>query len=410
MIDPTEGLLLRRFPALSHRNFRLLWFGQIVSLSGSMMQSVAINWEIYARTDSTVMLGLVGLARIIPIVIFSLLGGVIADSYNRRTIMLITQSVAMISATALGIFALFDANTATSLLGLTALTAAAAAFDNPARQSLIPNLVSPQHLTNAVSLNTVMFHTSMIAGPALAGVIIDVIAPGAVYWINAVTFLAVIVALLLMRYDERPNPGRSQINRRAFFDGFRFVRSNKTIWSTMLLDFFATFFASATALLPVFAKDVLKVGARGMGVLYSAEAVGSLVAGAVLSMGRDPRRKGALLLGSVAVYGIATAVYGLSTDYMLSIVLLAVVGAGDSVSTVLRSTIRQKMTPDHLRGRMTSVNMLFFMGGPQLGNLEAGLVAGLIGAPLAVVTGGVATVIIVGLMAWRYPQLRDFER
>jgi MFS family permease len=407
--QPSSRALLHRFPALAHRDFRLLWFGQIVSLAGSQMQSVAISWEIYERTKNPLMLGLVGLARVIPIAIFSLLGGVIADSYNRRRIMLITQSIAMLSASTLGLLSMFDMTSAVAILALTSVTAGAAAFDGPARQSLIPNLVPPEHLTNAVSLNTMMFQTAMIAGPALAGLLIDVARVSAVYWINAGSFLAVIVALLLMRFREPIAGARSTVSRGAFLDGLRFVRSNRTIWSTMLLDFFATFFASATALIPVFAKDVLGVGAKGMGLLYSAEAIGSLVAGMVMSMIPDPRRKGTILLSAVTLYGIATALYGLSTDYVLSLAMLGLVGAGDSVSTVLRSTIRQKATPDHIRGRMTSVNMLFFMGGPQLGNLEAGVVAGLIGAPLAVVTGGVATVIVVAAMTYLYPHLRDFE-
>jgi MFS family permease len=416
LTEPTRGaagthsrFLLRRFPALQHRDYRLLWFGQIVSLSGSQMQNVAIGWEIYERTGRPEMLGLIGLARIVPIVIFSLLGGLVADSYPRRTIMMITQTVAMLAALTLGIISALDMGSAVAILALTAVTAATAAFDNPARQSLVPNLVAPEHLTNAVSLNTMMFHTSMIAGPALAGLLIDAADVSAVYWINAGSFLAVIGALAAMHVRETERPGRSQITRGAFLDGLRFVRSNKTIWSTMLLDFFATFFASATALIPVFAKEVLNVGAKGMGLLYSAEAIGSLAAGIVMSMLPDPRRKGAVLLVSVVIYGVATALYGASTHYVLSLGLLALVGAGDSVSTVLRSTIRQKATPDHIRGRMTSVNMLFFMGGPQLGNLEAGLVAGLIGAPLAVVTGGVATIGVVVVMAWVYPQLRRFE-
>jgi MFS family permease len=403
------NVLLRRFPALSHRDYRLLWLGQIVSLSGSQMQNVAIGWEIYERTGRPEYLGLVGLARVIPIVIFSLLGGVVADSYDRRRIMMITQTVAMLTAATLGILSALEVSSAFIILALTAVTASAAAFDNPARQSLIPNLVPAEHLTNAVGLNTMMFHTAMIAGPALAGLLIDVAAVSSVYWINALSFLTVIGALAAMRTREAQRPGRSQITRGAFLDGLRFVRSNRTIWSTMLLDFFATFFASATALIPVFAKEVLGVGAKGMGLLYSAEAVGSLTAGIVLSMLPDPRRKGEILLASVMLYGVATALYGFSTNYVLSLGMLALVGAGDSVSTVLRSTIRQKATPDHIRGRMTSVNMLFFMGGPQLGNLEAGLVAGLIGAPLAVVSGGVATVAVVAVMAWLYPQLRSFE-
>jgi MFS family permease len=397
-----------RLPALSHRDFRLLWLGQIVSISGSQMQAVAISWHIYQKTNSPEMLGLVGMARVVPIIIFSLFGGATADSFNRKKIMFITQTVMMSGAVMLALATDLGYDTPLFLLAATSLGAAASAFDNPARQSLIPNLVPPEHLTSAISLNTMMFQTSMIVGPALAGFLLKNAGGSSVYWINAMTFVAVIGALLLMRVDERPSPGRAAMNVSSLFEGLRFVRKNELILSTMLLDFFATFFASATALLPIYARDILKVDADGLGFLYSAEAVGSLLAGFGMSMLVDIRRKGHVLLLAVAFYGVATAIYGLSTNFLLSLVLLALVGAGDSVSTVLRSTIRNLVTPDYIRGRMTAVNMVFFMGGPQLGNLEAGLLAGMIGAPMAVVSGGIATVAVVAFTAWRFRGLRQY--
>jgi MFS family permease len=295
------------------------------------------------------------------------------------------------------------------ILSLTALGAAGAAFDNPARQSLIPNLVPSERLANAVSLNTLMFQVGTIVGPALGGVVIAELGVGSVYWLNALTFGAVIVALAMMSFKEDPDRLRSKINAASFFEGLKFVRSNRIILSTMLLDFFATFFASATALLPIFARDILHVGPKGLGMLYAAEAVGAVITGFGMSLVGDPKRKGRVLLISVALYGVATAIYGFSTNYALSLLLLGLVGAGDTVSTVLRSTIRQMATPDHIRGRMTSVNMIFFMGGPQLGNLEAGLLAAAIGAGPSVVVGGVATVAVVALTAWRFPKLRRYE-
>lgn len=295
------------------------------------------------------------------------------------------------------------------ILGLTGLTAAAAAFDNPARQALIPNLVPPEHLPNAVSLNTTMFQAAMIIGPAMAGVLIGQVGVKGVYWINASTFLAVIAALLLMRVVEQHSSERPQISMAAMLEGLKFVRRARVIYSTMLLDFFATFFSSATALLPVFAREVLHVGPEKLGILYAAEAVGSLLAGIVMSSLGDIRRKGWVLLWSVAAYGAATAIYGFSADYWLSLLMLGLVGVGDSISTVLRVSIRQLFTPDHIRGRMTSVNMIFFMGGPQLGNMEAGLLAAAVGAPMSVVIGGIATVLLVAFTAWRFPELRNYD-
>lgn len=399
-----------RFPALSHSDFRYLWIGQIISVAGSQMQNVAINWQIYQRTSSAVVLGLVGLVRVIPIVTFSLIGGVVADTYSRRRVMMITQSVGMCSALALALVTAFGVATPTVILTLTGVTAAAAAFDGPARQSLIPNLVPPEHLTNAVSLNTMMFQAATIIGPALSGFTIAELGVEAVYWANAVSYLAVIGALAAMKVVEAKREGRAKIDLATLFEGLHFVRKNMMIFSTMLLDFFATFFASATALLPIFARDILHVGPEGLGMLYAAEAIGSLITGIFISMMGDIKRKGMVLLTSVAMYGLATAIYGFSTNFVLSLLLLALVGAGDSISTVLRSTIRQSVTPDHIRGRMTAVNMIFFMGGPQLGNLEAGLAAAWLGAPGSVVLGGMATMVVVGITAFLFPQLRKYDR
>ncbi len=183
----------------------------------------------------------------------------------------------------------------------------------------------------------------------------------------------------------------------------------RILWSTTLLDFLGTFFSSASALLPIFAREILQVGARGLGILYAAQSAGSVVAGAFLSFAGNVRKKGVLILWALALYGAATMLYGMSRWFLLSLFLLAIVGATDTVSTILRNTLRQLITPDHLRGRMGSVNMIFGRGGPQLGNLEAGIVAAWIGAPLSVITGGLATLVTAIIVARRFPQLRQYS-
>jgi MFS family permease len=398
-----------RFPALSHRNYRLMWSGQLVSFAGSQMQTIAINWQIYLLTNSPLFLGLVGISRLVPIVIFSMFGGIIADTHDRRKIMFVTQSTMMLSAAALGLITFLHFENPYLILLLAGVTAAAAAFDAPARQSLVPNIVPREHLMNAMSLNSMMVQVASIAGPALGGFVIAGLGVSAVYWFNAVSFLAVLLALAAMKLDGLPARNRAQVNFASLVEGLSFVRRNSMVLSTMLLDFFATFFASANALMPVFAKDILHVGAEGLGILYSAESIGALIAGTGVSILGELRRKGRTLLIAVGVYGVATALYGFSGNFFLSILFLMLVGAGDAVSTILRATIRQVITPDELRGRMTAANMVFFMGGPQLGNFEAGLLAAAIGAPLSVIAGGVATVLFVALVAWRYPQLREYD-
>jgi MFS family permease len=294
---------------------------------------------------------------------------------------------------------------------LTAAGAATAAFDNPARQSLVPNLVPREHLANAVSLNTITWHIGTIIGPAVAGVMVAHIDIGYVYAVNAVSFGAAIVSLAMIRYRGKVAATNTGMGWGALVDGLKFTYRSRIIWSTMLLDFFATFFSSARTMLPIVADQILGVGSQGYGLLATAQPAGALIAGIVLSLRkREIHRQGVVLLASVAIYGAATAMFGVSTLFALSYVLFGLTGTGDTVSTVIRGTIRQVMTPDYLRGRMVSVNMVFFMGGPQLGELEAGLVAAAFGAPLAIFTGGVATVLLTGWIAWKYPRLRRYTR
>ena len=372
------------------------------------MQQVAINWHIYILTKSPIALGLVGLMRVVPIIVFSLIGGAIADAHDRRRVLIVTQIAMMFFAALLGLLTITGLINAPWIYALAALTAAAGAFDSPARQALYPNLVPKEHLTNAVSLINLSRQTASILGPTLAGFAIAAWNVESVYWINALSFLAVFAALVLMRTPAQKNLGASNVSMSAVGEGIRFVVKSPMILSTMLLDFLATFFSSATSLLPIFATEILHVGAQGLGILYGAESIGALVAGTIVSFLGNLKKQGAILLGAVAAYGVATTLYGMSNIFGLSFVLLALVGAADTVSTILRNTIRQLSTPDHLRGRMTSVTMIFFQGGPQLGNFEAGIVAALFGAPFSVISGGIATVIAVGIVAWLAPQLREY--
>lgn len=410
--------LYGRFPALRSRNFRLLWLGQGISGVGSTMQVWAINWQLYALTHNPLALGLIGLFRVIPIVLFSLVGGTVADAWDRRKVMLATQTTLALTAAALGLLTVTHQMTAAHIYLLTVVGAAAMAFDNPARQALIPTLVPRTDFAGAIALNSIVFRTATIAGPMAAGLLIARGGMGDTYWINAVSFLAVIAALLAMRLplgaaepkdDSEPETERARVSVAALTEGLRFVwRTPILVW-TLSLDFLATFFSSANALLPIFARDILHAGARGYGVLAAAEAVGALGAGLVLSLGRPIVRQGRVVLWAVVAYGLATVVFGASRLFWLSWLALAAVGVADSVSTVLRQTIRQLVTPDRLRGRMTSVNMIFFMGGPQLGELEAGLAATWLGAPWSVVVGGLGCLLSVALVAARAPLLRDYQ-
>ncbi|HEX8722814.1 MAG TPA: MFS transporter [Pyrinomonadaceae bacterium] len=414
--SPAPPARHKSFAALRYRDFRLLWAGQFFSLTGSQMQLVAINWHVYllmrprGEPAAAAALGLVGLVRVLPIVVCSLVGGVVADAADRKRLMLITQTVMLLSAAALAAFTASGLEQVWPVYALTALTSAAVAFDNPARQALLPALVPARDFPNAVSLGFVSFQVAFVSGPVLGGVVLARYGPAAVYAFNAFSFLAVIFAVLLMRASGKGVAGEAaRVSLESLKEGLSFVWRTPIMVQTMTLDFVATFFASATALLPIFARDVLKVGERGYGLLAAASATGAVLTGLLLARRAGWRRPGLAVLVSVAVYGAATVGFGLSRTYWLSLLLLAVSGAADTVSTVVRQTIRQLITPDRLRGRMTSVNMIFFMGGPQLGELEAGLVAAAAGAPFSVVLGGVCCLAAVAFTSARARELLRYR-
>lgn len=403
------------FAALSHRNFRLLWSGQLISFSGSMMQMAAILWHVSLLVppeQKGLALGLVGAVRVIPIVLFSMIGGVVADVLDRRRLMILTQSAMLVIAAVLAWLAFRGLTAVWPIYLLSALGSAAGAFDAPARQSLVPNLVPRSDIPNAISLNTIMFQIASVTGPSLAGIVIASLGIGWAYLLNAVSFIAVLVALLMMRDVPGRDPGqRVEISLAAAREGLRFVFQTPIIRATMLLDFFATFFSSATALLPIFCQDILKVGPQGYGWLYAAPSVGALLAGGVMVRHSERiNRRGAVLVWAVVAYGAATILFGVSRMFWLSFLALALTGAADTVSMVIRNVVRQLATPDHLRGRMTSVSMVFFMGGPQLGELEAGLVAQWFSAPISVISGGLACLAATGWIAAREPVLLRFRR
>jgi MFS family permease len=408
------------FAALRHRDFRLLWAGLLLSFTGSYMQAAAMLWHVSLLVPGdrrALALGFVGLARIGPILLFSLVSGVAADAFNRRKVMLVTQSVMAVLAAVLAILTLRGLTVVWPIYALAACSSAAGAFDLPPRQALLPSLVPRADLPNAISLNTIAVQSASVAGPALGGLMIATTNLGWVYAANALSFLFVIGALALMKGQgvSHMNSAAGGTASRADFslvaaaDGLRFVFRAPLIRSTMLLDFFATFFSSATALLPIFAQDVLHVGARGYGWLYAAPAAGALAGSAVMVRAVDMiERRGQVLIAAVLVYGAATVAFGLSTVFWLTFACLAITGAADTVSMVFRNLIRQLETPDALRGRMTGVNMVFFMGGPQLGELEAGLVANWFGPIVSVVSGGLGCLVATTWVAVRTPALRAY--
>jgi MFS family permease len=325
--------------------------------------------------------------------------------------MLVTQTAATVVALTLAVLTHRGLTPLWVLYVMSAVGATIGAFDPPARQALIPMLVPREHLPNAISLNTIMFQTASVAGPALGGLVIARWGVAWAYAINAISFLWVIAALLRMRGVTANTGPRGEISWRAAREGLSFVFRAPLIRSTMLLDFFATFFASATALLPIFAQDILAVGAEGYGLLSAAPSVGAMLTSlALIPLIERIDRRGPIVLWSVFGYGLATIVFGLSKSFGITFLCLALTGATDTVSMVIRNLVRQLQTPDAMRGRMIGVNMIFFQGGPQLGELEAGLAAHAWGARWSVVTGGIGCLLATAWVAWRTPALRRYRR
>lgn len=423
----------RPYRVLRQRDFRRLWGAQLFSITGSQMQLTAAHWHVYLLTGSPLALGALGLMRVLPIIVFSLAGGVVADRHDRRRVMLLAQAAMAVCTGALATLTLLGRDSLALIYATYALLGAVQAFESPARQAFLPRLVPSPDLAAAITVNQTMLQAAQIGGPALAGLWIALmgassasVASGAlsdaahvlgwIYAANAVSYAGVVGALATLGTSGAVavagGPRESALG--AVREGLRFVfRTEALVWS-MGLDFVATFFSGALSLLPIVADRVLHVGSAGYGWLVAAPASGALVGSLLTSVRALPRRQGRLLLGSVAAYGLATVVYGLSRSYWLTFLALALSGLADLVSTVIRQTLRQLLTPDALRGRMTSVSAIFFMGGPQLGEVEAGLLASLfasaaVGVTVSIVSGGLLSVLAAAYAAARARSLRDYE-
>lgn len=452
---------LPRLAALRHNNFRLLWGGQMVSNIGSQMQIFAINWHVYELLQNRVYsfvllnqhftlneqvlgLGTLGAVRILPIFLFALLGGLLADRHDRRLLIIWAQILAGLSTLMLTILTFSGHITVPLLYMFTAINVAISAFDEPAQTALYPELVPLEHLPNAATLYSLLWNAGTITGPALAGLLIASTSLGVVYLINTLSFMVALLAVIFIRHQavgpqslrlsrfttsETPTgnlkdcgptaQGQAdkqevqeellQMNWRNIAEGFRFVWGTRLIRGAMFLDCAATFFASARTMLPFVAGQMLHVGVQGYGLLAIAQPIGSFSAGLIMALKKRLDKQGPLLIGGALLYGLATAFFGLSTSFVLSAILFCLTGVGDMLSTVVRANIRQQWTPDALRGRMNGVQMIVAFGGPQMGELEAGIVASLIGVPLTIFTGGIITVLIIGWFAWSYPELRTYS-
>jgi len=397
--DPLATL---RLPA-----FRAYALSRVAAGAAMTMVQATIVWQVYAISESALQLGMIGLVRFVPALGISLVGGAVADAYNRRNVILLAQivpllaTVLLVSATATGTVTLL------LLYAVVLVTGLASSFENPARQALLPAIVPRELFTNAITVNSTLQSLAFMSGPAIGGVIIAVFGVATAYGVHGALVLASMVALLGIRAKHEPTGAR--VNLAMIKEGVVFVWRAPVLLGAMTLDMFAVLFGGAKALLPVYAVDILQVGEIGYGILSASLEAGALLMAGALIVIPPIRRTGRVLLMSVAAFGVATMVFGLSRNFAFSVFAYMLVGAADQLSVVMRHTTIQLATPDALRGRVSAVNSVFISASNQLGMVESGFVAALAGATFAVVSGGAGCLAVVGFLAWRVPALRRYR-
>ena len=387
------------YEAFRSSAYRRLLSGNVLASIGTEMQATAVGWELYQRTDSAAALGLVGLVQFLPVIFLSLPAGHAADRHSRKVLVVAAQTLMCGASLGLAVLSVFQGPVPLVYLCLF-LAGVSQAFNSPARWALVPQVVHPNALANAITWNSSSWQIASVAGPALAGLVIALTGQAAgVYVLASLCSLccAALVAWI------RPRPGtrlQEPLSLESLFAGVYFVWRTRLILATITLDLFAVLLGGATALLPIFARDILDVGPTGLGWLRAAPSLGALWMALILAHRPPLRHAGQTLLWAVTGFGVATIVFGLSRSFALSLAMLMLTGALDNISVVVRGTLVQVLTPDPMRGRVSAVNALFISSSNQLGAFESGLTAALVGPVWSVVGGGVGTILVVlGVMA-----------
>jgi MFS family permease len=397
--------------ALEHRNFRLFIGGQMISLVGTWMQNVAEAWLIYRLTGSALLLGTVGFASQIPIFLLAPLGGILADRRNRHRIVMCTQAASMILALTLAILTLTGLIRVWEIVLLASLLGAVNAFDIPARQSFIVEMVSRDNMMNAIALNSSMFNGARVVGPAIAGLLVATIGEGWCFFANGVSYLAVIAGLFMMHIARRPVVKHERSAIEDVIEGFRFVVQTKPLRTLLLLMGLVSLVGLPyTVLMPIFADQILHGGARGLGILMGATGVGALGGALMLAMRKGMRGLSRLVAISAAGFGFSLAAFALSRWFWISMVVLVPVGFFMMLQMAATNTLIQAMVPNRLRGRTMAVYSMMIMGMAPMGALGAGAAAHTLGSPLTVAIGGGICVLGTGVFALHLPKLRDEAR
>jgi MFS family permease len=398
-----------RLAVLRNRDFTFFLAARFLATLAVQMQTVAVGWQVYAVTRDPLDLGLIGLSQFLPFVLLILPAGHIADTRDRRRIISVCFALECVCALLLLVLALRGLHSAVPVFAVMVLFGIARAFAMPTGQALLPNLVSREQFGTAVALNSSTWQVATIAGPALGGVIYLSGAPVVYATVAALLAIAVLLTLMVRRGGERRESAEAP-GLRTLLSGLSFVWSRRPLLGAISLDLFAVLFGGATALLPVYAADVLHVGPEGLGLLRTAPGVGAVLCGLVIGVVPISRHTGRWMFGGVLVFGAATITFGLSNSFWLSVAALAVMGVGDMVSVYIRHLLVQLETPDDIRGRVSAVNAVFIGASNELGEFESGLTAAWFGVVPAVVLGGCATLLVAGAWSRLFPELRLMDR
>jgi hypothetical protein len=378
---------------------------------GSNMRLVAVAVQVFEITGSTVAVGLVGLVEVVPLIVFSIVGGAITDRTDRRALIFRTQLGLMVTSLVLAYISFGSDPSVLWIYALTAIASGLNAIDRPARAAMIPKLVAPDKLAAAMALRQVVFQTTLIVGPALGGVMIASL-DGAVEWVYLFDGLSFIAAIVVLRWVPRSVPrfDPDQSHLQSVREGMGYVLGNPLALSIFGIDLIAMIFGMPRAVFPELAKETFDMGPEGVGLLFAAPSLGALVAALTTGWVSSVRRQGVAVLWAVGAWGAAITLAGLSVfSLVLTLLFLAIAGAADVVSAVFRATMLQATTPDELRGRISAVNLMVVTGGPRVGDFEAGLVGGIAGAPASIVIGGVVSLLGTGAMAAWSPSLARYR-
>lgn len=404
-----EVIQLRAFHSFKNRDFRLYFFARFLGLTSLQMLNVALGQYIYELTHNPLYLGYVGLTIFLPKFLLTLLTGHVADRYDRRQVIFLCRVLQFSAVLILITLTWTDVVRLGALYATLTFLGIAIAFDGPASQAIVPQLVPVEHFHNAVTWNSSVVQISFILGPVLAGILYALGSASIVFYVVAAMRLGSALLVYLMKYRSEPADD-GEVSWKNLIAGIRYVFNKRILLGVMSLDLFAVLLGGAVALLPVFANEIFKVGAGGLGVLRAAPAVGATLT-AVLMAHRPPlRHAGKVMLACVATFGLFTIFFGLSKNFYLSLFFLAVLGAADMVSVVIRGVVVQLATPDSMRGRVSAVNFVFIGASNELGEFESGLTAAWFGTVPAVVLGGLGTLLVVGLWSWRFQEILRFKR